>query len=485
MTLTRRVLRVLVVLMALPAFTRCAQSTQNGGSNGPVGPDSIPQGHDWPTFDGDVGRSGASTAPTGITAQNVGSMTRQQVQIDGTVDASAIYLSDVQINGASHAAFFVTTTYGKTIAVNANTGAILWTYTPPNYSSWVGTYQITNTTPVADPDDQFIYAASPDGHVEKLAVSDGQAVWSTAITMGPQTEKIASPLSYFAGRIIAVTGGYIGDAPPYQGHVAILNAGSGQVLHVWNSLCSDQLALLPVTQCPQTRSAIWGRAGAVIDSTTGDIYVATGNGLWDGVSNWGDATLWLDSTATHLLGNYTPTNTLSLDQTDTDLGSTSPVLLGDGYVAQGGKDGSIRVLSESAFAGVTAHMGGETQIVSTPSGGRLFTAPAVLHTSTGTTLFAADGGATAAWTVSGGQLLQLWSNSNAGTSPIVAGGLLFVYDPGGALRVYQPSSGALVATLSCGSGHWNSPIVADGRIALPEGNANNHQTTGVLDIWRE
>ena len=39
------------------------------------------------------------------------------------------------------------------------------------------------------------------------------------------------------------------------------------------------------------------------------------------------------------------------------------------------------------------------------------------------------------------------------------------------------------ATLSAGSGHWNSPIVADGRIALPEGDANDHATTGVLDIW--
>ena len=32
-------------------------------------------------------------------------------------------------------------------------------------------------------------------------------------------------------------------------------------------------------------------------------------------------------------------------------------------------------------------------------------------------------------------------------------------------------------------GHWNSPIVVDGKITLPEGNANRHATTGVLDIW--
>jgi len=41
-----------------------------------------------------------------------------------------------------------------------------------------------------------------------------------------------------------------------------------------------------------------------------------------------------------------------------------------------------------------------------------------------------------------------------------------------------------IAVLPCGAGHWNSPIVADGRVALPEGNANAHRTSGVLDIWR-
>ena len=68
---------------------------------------------------------------------------------------------------------------------------------------------------------------------------------------------------------------------------------------------------------------------------------------------------------------------------------------------------------------------------------------------------------------------------------MVAGGLLFVYgSQSGGLRVYQPTSGTLVTTLVSGSGHWNSPIIADRRIALPEGSANDHATTGILDIWR-
>ena len=77
-----------------------------------------------------------------------------------------------------------------------------------------------------------------------------------------------------------------------------------------------------------------------------------------------------------------------------------------------------------------------------------------------------------------------WRRSDAGTSPVLAGGLLYVYDPGGGLNVYRPTTGARVARLPAGSGHWNSPIITDGRIALPEGDANDHRESGVLDIYR-
>jgi hypothetical protein len=62
--------------------------------------------------------------------------------------------------------------------------------------------------------------------------------------------------------------------------------------------------------------------------------------------------------------------------------------------------------------------------------------------------------------------------------------LLYVYSPSGGLNVYRPTTGALLARLPAGPGHWNSPIVTDGRIALPEGNANDHRTSGVLNIYR-
>src|SRR5262245_22021405 len=143
---------------------------------------AAPGVNDWPRFGWDVGRSNAFTAPTGITAANVSALMKQEVALDGTVDASPIYLADVLVHGELHDVFFVTTTYGKTIALDADTGSVLWEFTPSGYSSWSGSGQVTNTTPVADDDRQSIYAASPDGRIQKLAVDDGRVVWSTPVT---------------------------------------------------------------------------------------------------------------------------------------------------------------------------------------------------------------------------------------------------------------------------------------------------------------
>ena len=479
MTISARAALVAAALVVI-----CIGGATAGSSAAGVATKTVVSGHDWTRFNWDARRSGSVSFATGINAANVSGLKRHRVHLPGTVDAAAIYLHGVKVRGATHDAFFVTTTYGITLAIDAAKGSILWKWTPSGYRSWVGSYRITTATPVADPSRRWIYASSPDGRLQKLSVANGHAAWRVAITKLPQREKITSSLNYSNGRVIATTGGYIGDQPPYQGHVAIVSAAKGRLLHVWNSLCSNRHRLIAPSSCASSDSAIWGRAGAVIVPGSGKLLVATGNGNWNGSSDWGDATLLLTASATKLIGNYTPTNTAQLNAADLDVGSTSPVLLSSSFVAQGGKDGKIRLLSMKRLRGTAPHKGGEVQIVSTPSGGEMFTAPAVWRTKSGVWMFATDGGGTTAWKLTSGRLHKAWSNANGGTSPIVAGGLLWVYDPSGGLNVYAPKTGKLVTTLQAGPGHWNSPIVVDGRVALPEGNANDHLKSGVLDIWR-
>jgi hypothetical protein len=234
----------------------------------------------------------------------------------------------------------------------------------------------------------------------------------------------------------------------------------------------------------------------VVDPHNHRIYVTSSNGPFDGGTNWGDSVLELAPAAASLLRHYTPTNQAELGNTDSDLGSTAPALLPDPnggttrYLLQGGKDGKLRLLSLSASLARTSgapgrRLGGEVQTLPLPGGSStMFTAPAVLHRAGLTEAFVATDGGTAAYKLVGGSLQLAWSADAGGTSPVLAGDLLWVYDPGGALNVYTASDGHLVRHFSVPSGHWNSPIVADGRVFLPSGDSNDHSAHGVLSILR-
>jgi hypothetical protein len=442
------------------------------------------QGGDWNRFGYNAARSNSGPSRTGITAANVRGLRRQQVALPGTVDASPIYLRGALVKGARHDTFFVTTTYGITLAVDANTGAILWRFTPPGYSSWAGSQRITTSTPLADPSRRYVYAQAPNGRVYKLSVASGRAIWSVSITRLPSREKLGTPLNYSRGLVIATTGGYVGDAPPYQGHVATISAKRGRIVHVWNSLCSDRHRLIVPSSCPASDSAIWARSGAVVVPKSGDLLVATGNAPFDGRHNWGDSVLLLTPNASGLVRSWTPRNYAQLEANDVDLGSTAPALLSRTLAAQAGKDGIIRLLRLPRLGGRLGGTGGELQRISAPGPTDVFTTMAVWRSGGVVRMFVANDAGTWGYVLRGGRLHVAWRNGDSGTSPVVAGGLLYVYGQGGGLNVLRPTTGAVVARLPAGGGHWNSPIVTDGRIALPEGNANDHRTSGVLDIYR-
>jgi outer membrane protein assembly factor BamB len=465
--------RARAAAVAAVALLACTAGAGNGATGAATGAD-------WPMFGFDSARQDVGPAETGITATNLARLVRQQVRLPGTVDSSPIYLHDVTVNGHPHDTFFVTTTYGITLAIDATSGQALWRYQPPTYSSFAGSAQVTTMTPVADPSRAAIYAGGPDGRVRKLSVATGRELWSTSITLDPTHEKLGSALNFANGLVIAATDGYFGDTPPYQGHVVTLKASNGQIVGEWNSLCSDRHGLITPSSCAQSDSAIWGRSAPVVDPASGDLLVATGNAVFDGKTFWGDSVLVLSPDGSRLLKHWTPANQDELNHDDRDLGSTAPALLSGGYFVQGGKDGMLRLLQLSRLAGVNATTGGELQSVPVPGPTELFSEPA---TWKGTWVFLATSGGTAAWMLQGGRLHEMWSNTVAGTSPVLAGGLLYVQWSGD-IHIYAPTTGKIVSDLPIGNAHWQSPIVVDGRIADAEGDANDHLTSGVLDIYR-
>jgi outer membrane protein assembly factor BamB len=451
---------------------------------------------DWPVFGSDPGRSNAPAASTGITSANVSKLVRQQVQLEGVADSSAVYLRGATVNGAQHDTFFVTTSYGRTEAIDADTGDVLWEYEPPGVSGWDHTAQITTAAPGLDPDRRSLYTASPDGKIHKLSVADGSEItaggWPVAITLDPKHEKIGPALNVSGSLVLAATGGYIGDVPPYQGHVVTIDRSTGRIVNVFNALCSNRRKLIEPTSCRQSGAAIWGRGGVVVEPGSHRLLVATGNSYWDGRTSWGDSVLELSPDAGKLLQAYTPTDSDALQLEDLDLGSASPAILTPHLAVQAGKDGKLKLLNLDRLNGKTTRAapirGGALQVLPAPRGRLVVTAPAVWHTGGRTWLYVGDYSAVAGYLLVPGarpRLKRVWETHAGGSSPVVAGGLLFSYDPlAGGIHVYLPKTGKLVTTLAAGLGHWDSPIVADGRVALPEGDANQHRSPSVLDIYR-
>jgi outer membrane protein assembly factor BamB len=400
------------------------------------------------------------------------------IRIDGVADSAPIQIHAIGVHGHVRDVVVVTTTFGHTIAFDPGTGATLWEFRPSRSA------QITVATPVLDPDRRFLYAASPDGMIHKLSVASGRQVWSARITFDPRREKIEGGLNISGRYVIAATGGYIGDAPTYEGHIALIDRATGRVAHVWNAECSDRHHLLdPPSSCRADTSfggsAIWGRQGSVVEPGTRRLVLATGNGPFNGSTNWGDSAVVLSPDASRILHTWTPQNQARLSSGDTDVGSTEPVLLPGGLAVQGGKSGVLSLINFDHQA--VGRTGGALQTVPAPGGGAVFAAPAVWHDR----MFVTSDAGTAAYVLRSGRLRVAWHDSAGGTSPVLAGGLLYIYDQSaGTLRILRPDDGATVATLPASPGHWSSPIVVGGRVILPVGGSSaDDATSGTVLVY--
>jgi outer membrane protein assembly factor BamB len=442
---------------------------------------------DWPMFGRSPSRPNSSSASIGIGPDEVAKLQRQRVALPGTVDSAPIFLHAVRVGGARRDVFVMTTTYGRTVAVAAATGRLLWTFTPRGYRTWAGSYRLTTASPVASGDRRFVYAGASDGRVHKLTLGAGHEIragrWPVTITRLPIREKVTPSFMMARGRLVVATGGFIGDAPPYQGHVVTIDPRSGRVIGVFNALCANRHSIIAPSTCSQSGSAIWAR-GAVAATPDGSLLVTTGDGHFDGRRDFGDSVIRISATARRVLGSWTPVNQASLDAGDVDLGSTGPRVIGGGSVLQSGKDARLHVFAYSSLRR-RGSVGRERQTLPAPGRTAMFTDPAVWRSGGRTFVFVTTGGGTAAYEQRGGRLQHLWNNGVAGTTPMVAGGLLYIHDPEtGTLVVYRPVTGARLARLPAGPGHWGSPVPGAGVIALPQGDGNQHQTSGTLNLYR-
>jgi outer membrane protein assembly factor BamB len=463
--------------------------------------------YDWLQFNGDAAHSGRNSLETSIGPGNVGKLQMLfQVSLPAVVDGAPVLLSSVPMGTTVHDLLFVNTKDGRVMALEAHTGAILWTIQVGPGTCRInnaGSPCYTTSSPAIDPGRGFVYAYGLDGAVHKYAAATGGEVlsggWPEVTSLKPFDEKGSSALSVAtvaggASYLYMTHGGYPGDGGDYQGHVTAINLATG-AQNVFNTECSDQTVHFVERpgspDCSAVQSAIWARGGVVYDASLDEIFMGTGNGNYVPASNgWGDTVLALHSNGVGGSGGqpldaFTPDTFQALQNTDSDLGSTAPAILpvpASSNVAhlavQSGKDGRLRLLNLANLSsmGGPGHVDGNIgSVISVPQGGEVVTDIAVwINPADGSTwAFVANGngvsGLSLAIDGSGNpSLATVWQSGPGGTSPIVANGVLYYASTSGQLRALNPTSGTQLWQGAIGGIHWESPIVANGVVYITD-----------------
>jgi len=446
---------------------------------------------------------------TKISANNVATLKPLfQAKLADTADGAPVYLNSVQrANGKSTDMVFMTLRNGILVALDANTGNVIWSRKNSANGCQINDSHntcYTTSSPAIQPDGKFIYSYGLDGFVHKYAVADGteaiDGVWPELTSSKPSHEKGSSALSIASDKsgglfLYVAHAGYPGDKGDYQGHLTIINLING-TQNVFNAACSDQTVHFldnPATpDCTSVQTAIWARPGTIYDPDTNKIYVSTGNGLFSPQQHdWGDSILALNpdgtGTKTDPLDSYTPAEFERMDKTDADLGSTEPALLptlpnspAKHLAIQSGKDQKLRLvnldnLNGSAKAGA---VGGELAIFNVPQAGEVLTMPVTMLDIDNSRAYIFIGNSKGLSAV----VLQFdtkgkatfttrWKTTDPSTSPLLVNGVLYAAGDHN-LRAIDPLSGTVLwQDTNIGSIHWESPVIVNGILYLTDNGA--------------
>jgi hypothetical protein len=216
----------------------------------------------------------------------------------------------------------------------------------------------------------------------------------------------------------------------------------------------------------ELRGAVWMGGAAPVVDRLGDVWVATGNGSVTsstGPYDNSDSVLEL-SPSLKLLQFFAPVNWYSQNADDSDLGSSSPVLLNDGYVLQAGKSDTAYLMSQTALGGIGGQVAELANICgSVVDGGEAFNANVVYAPC--------EGGVEALRVgTSPPSVTKLWqTTAGSGGPAIIAGGFVWTISQAGVLYALNPTTGAVAQHFSIGAvvNHFPTPSVGDRLLLAP------------------
>ena len=267
--------------------------------------------------------------------------------VDGYIYGQPLFVPGLTVNGGVHNVIYVATENNSVYAFDADGGGQLW---KTNFGSAIPCANVhgcgvapvvgVTATPVIDTTLGNIYVAnrqfnaatgvySHNLHSLNLltgAENAGSPVPITGsvsgtgydsvngtVTFNPQTASQRPALLELNGTIYVATASY-GDADPYHGWIIGFSASNLAQTVVFNSTPNGK------------RGGIWG--GPLTSDGT-FVYMVTGNGSWNGTTNFGDSFVKLSpvSGTLSMADFFTPFNYATLNANDREIGSAFATLL--------------------------------------------------------------------------------------------------------------------------------------------------------------
>ena len=323
--------------------------------------------------------------------------------------AQPLYMAGLSLpDGRRHNVLFVATEHDSVYAFDADTGATLWKRTDlvdgQKHQPFAGNSDLQpeigiTGTPVIDPATGTLYVvaltmdnngATPADYHQRLYALDcatgankfapGFPVEITATAMGTEGRPAAGPITFrpdlenqrcglvLNGGKVYVAWASFRDQGPYHGWLIAYDARTGAM----------NVALNISPSVNRNGAGIWQSGGSPSIDAAGNVYVSTGNGVFDPpTGNWGECFLKLDGSTLKVTDYFCPFNHNGLDAGDADLGTSGLLLLPDAVgsaahphlMFSGGKTGLLYLVDRDALGKFDAAKNNVVQELEVPRSG--------------------------------------------------------------------------------------------------------------------
>jgi hypothetical protein len=460
-------------------------------------------------YHNDLSRDGVNSQEYALNTSTVKGATfgkRFACAIDAAAYAQPLWVANLAIGGGTHNVLVAATQHDTVYAFDADASPCQTYWSKSlldNGEKWVTSGDVNSNdispdigivgTPVIDPGTNTIYVVSKSKNgsnfhqrLHALSLIDGSEKFngpqditfsSGGVNFNALTQNQRCGLALVNG-VVYIAYASHGDNPTYFGWIVGYSASSLNQVALFNDDPGSGFG------------GIWMSGGAPAADSSGNLYVITGNGNFDGNTQFGDSFLKLSTSGGINVGSFfSPSNQASENSGDLDFGSGGAAILVDpsaGPVPHlaigGGKDGKMFLLNRDNLGGNSGNDGGAVQAFSV--GNMIFATAAfwqntlyigpitdhvksfTLNTSTGqfNTAPASQSpstfgfpGATPSISAQGGTNGIVWAIENAGTA------VLHAYDATN-LGSELWDSGNSGADQAGGAVKFTVPTVANGKV---------------------